>query len=44
MGSAVPLGLAGRCAVVIRGEGVMWVALCRWDWRGERPVGSAVPL
>ena len=49
---AVPLGLASRevgealwrCAVVIGGESVVWVALCRCDWRGERGLGGVVPL
>ena len=26
------------------GEGVLWVALCRCDWRGERGMGGVVPL
>ena len=48
---AVPLGglVVGvscpmRCAIVIRGGIVVWVALCRWDWQGERCVGGTVPL
>ena len=50
MGGAVPLGLVGRasgglrCSVVIGGEAVLWVALCRCDSRGERGMGSAVPF
>ena len=49
-GCAVPLGLAciaavwavlARRVVGIGGGRVVWVALCRWDWRGEHPVGSA---
>ena len=35
MGGTVPLGI---------GEGVVWVALCHWDWWGQRRVGSGVPL
>ena len=31
-------------AVVISGEAVLWVALCRCDSRGGRGMGSAVPL
>ena len=47
---AVPWGLVlgvsfpMRCAVVICGESVVWVAVCRWDWQGERCVGGAVVL
>ena len=50
MGGAVPMGLAGRtwcgwrCAIVIGGEGVVCMVLCRWIWWGGRPVGTAVPL
>ena len=49
MGSAVPLGLAGRawsgwrCAVVTSGKGMVWVSLCHGDWWGERGLGVAVP-
>ena len=32
-----------RCVIVIGGEVVVWAALCRWDWRGGRGVGGAVP-
>ena len=42
MRCALRIGLEGgrlggalwRCAVVIAGEGVVWVALCRCDWLG----------
>ena len=27
---------------MICGESLVWVALCRWDWQGERGLGSAV--
>ena len=27
-----------------RGQGVVWVALCHWDWRAIRRVGGAVSL
>ena len=33
-----------RCAVGIAGGRVASDAVCRWDWQGERGVGSAVPL
>ena len=29
---------------VIGGEDMVWVSLCRCDWRGERGVGSSVQL
>ena len=50
---AVPLGLASRGrlgealwrrAVVIAGESLVWVALCRCDCWGEPCLGGAVPL
>ena len=47
---AVPWGLvvgvscSMGCAVVIRGESVVWVALCRCVWWGERGLGSPVLL
>ena len=50
---AVPLGLASRggrlggalcrCAVVIAGKSLVWVALCRGDWWGEPGLNGAVP-
>ena len=44
MGSAVPLaGRAScgwRCAIGIGGEGVVWVALCCWDPRRGRGMGT----
>ena len=49
MGSAVPLGFAGRalcgwrCAVVIGGEGMVWLSLCQGDWWEERGPGGVVP-
>ena len=53
VGGAVPLGLAGKArgwrrAMGTGGQGVAWVALCLWDWRGRevsarRRVGGAVP-
>ena len=51
MRCAVRIGLDGgrlggvlcRCAVVMGGESVVWVALCRGDWWGEHGVGVAVP-
>ena len=44
MGSVVPLGLAGGRRVVIGGECVVWMALCRWNLWGGRRVRNAVPL
>ena len=50
IGAVWPLRLAGRawcgcrCAVVIGGESVVWVAQCRCDWRVGRRVGGAAPL
>ena len=50
---AVPLGLASRgvarealwrCAVVIAGESLVWVAPCRCDCWGGPAVGGAGPL
>ena len=29
---------------MIGGESLVWVALCRCDWRGEPGPGGAVPL
>ena len=51
MRCALRIGLQGgrlggalyRCVVGIGGESVVWVALCRGDWRGERGLGGAVP-
>ena len=37
-------GPGWRCVVVIGGQGVVWVALCRCDWWGGRRVGGAVSL
>ena len=31
------------CHDVISGESVVWMALCRGDWRGERGLGGPVP-
>ena len=33
-----------RRAVVIAGESLVWVALCRCDWWAEPGLGGAVPL
>ena len=44
------LGLLGRalsgkhCVTEIRGQVVLWVALCHWDCWARRRVGGAVPL
>ena len=48
------VGVGRRCAVVIGGEGMVWVSLCRCDWQESVVwgvalcdwdcVGSAVPL
>ena len=43
-GLVVDVSRLWRCAVVIAGEGVVWVELCHWDcWVGRR-VGTAVSL
>ena len=52
MRCALRIGLKGgrlggawwRCAVVIAGESLVWVAPRRCDWWAEPGVGGAVPL
>ena len=52
MRCALRIGLEGgrlggalwRCAVVIAGESLVWVALCRCDCWGEPGLGGAVLL
>ena len=50
VGGAVSFGLVGwascrwRCVIGIGGQGVVWVALCHWDWWGGRRVAGAVPF
>ena len=36
------VAVSRRRAGVIGGEGMVWVSLCRCDWRGEHGVGAVV--